>query len=98
MATTPEGKIKRKIDKVLKAEGVWFFKPQAGPFGRSGVPDYILCVNGHLVGIEAKADASKKPTELQTQCMAKIEAAGGKCFIVYDDVTIAKVKAYVRRV
>ena len=76
--TTPEGKIKRKIDKMLKARDLWFFKPQAGPFGRSGVPDYIICSYGQFVGVEAKADKTKKPTALQTQCMEKIEAAGGR--------------------
>ncbi len=95
MATTPEGKIKSKLDKMLKGLGVWYFPPQAGPFGSAGIPDRIVCCRGHFIGIEAKADAKKKPTDLQAACMAKIEAAGGKCFVVYDDETIEEVRDYI---
>lgn len=95
MATTPEGKIKRKLDKMLKAEGVWFYSPQAGPFGVAGIPDRVAVVEGQFVGIEAKADKSKKPTALQMKCMADIEKAGGKCFVVYDDDTITQVRDFI---
>lgn len=95
MATTPEGKVKRKLDKMLKAEGVWFYSPQAGPFGVAGIPDRVAVVEGQFVGIEAKADKSKKPTALQMKCMRDIEQAGGKCFVVYDDDTITQVRDYI---
>ena len=95
MGMTPEGRIKHKLDRALKALGVWYFKPASGAFGRSGIPDYILCVRGHLVGIETKADKTKKPTDLQAQCMKKIEEAGGKCFVVYDEATLKLVEEYV---
>ena len=95
MATTPEGKIKRKLDTMLKAEGVWFYSPEAGPFGVAGIPDRVAVVEGQFVGIEAKADKSKKPTALQMKCMADIEKAGGKCFVVYDDDTITQVRDFI---
>ena len=96
MATTPEGRIKAKLDRMLKAEGVWFYSPQAGPFGVAGIPDRVAVVTGQFVGIECKADKTKKPTALQTKCMRDIEAAGGKCFVVYDDETIAAVQRYIK--
>jgi len=95
MAMTPEGKVKKKIDAMLKELGVWYFKPQAGAFGKSGVPDYIICVSGHFVGIEAKADATKKPTALQDQCMKKIAVAGGVSFVVYDDECVEYVRWFL---
>jgi hypothetical protein len=96
MGMTPEGKIKKKLDKMLKGKpGVWSFPPQAGPFGSAGIPDRIACVHGHLLGIEAKADIMKKPTALQHQCMSKIRAAGGTCFVVYDDETIKLVEDWI---
>ncbi len=98
MATTPEGKIKKKLDAMLKRKrdaGVWFFPPQAGPFGRAGIPDRIVCCRGKFIGIEAKADSKKEPTALQIQCMRHIEEAGGKCFLVYDDKTIQQVEEYI---
>lgn len=96
MATTPEGKIKSKLDKMMKAEGVWFYSPQAGPFGVAGIPDRVAIVAGQFVGIECKADKTKKPTALQEKCMRDIEQAGGKCFVVHDDETIAVVREYIR--
>ena len=100
MATTPEGKIKVKLDKMLKSYGkqVWYYNPQAGAFGRAGIPDKILCVNGYFIGVECKADRSKKPTALQLQCMEQIELAGGVCFVVYDNETINQVKLYIERI
>lgn len=95
---TPEGRIKAKLDKMLSRLGVWFYSPQAGPYGVSGIPDRVICAAGKFIGIEAKADATKKPTALQRQCMAKIEAAGGKCFVVYDDETIQKAEQYITEV
>ena len=96
MATTPEGKIKRKLDKMLKSENIWFYSPQAGPFGRAGIPDRVaIAGDGKFIGIECKADRTKKPTALQLSCMKQIEAAGGKCFVVYDDETIEKVREYI---
>ena len=97
MAMTPEGRIKKKMDAMLKSKKkLWWFKPQSGPFGRSGVPDYIICANGWFIGIEAKANKTKKPTTLQWQCMNKIELAQGLTFIVYDDETIAAVSAHIQ--
>lgn len=95
MASTPEGKIKKKLDTMLKTKRVWFFPPQAGPFGRAGIPDRIVCVAGHFVGIEAKADETKEPTDLQKLCMEDIENSGGKCFVVYDEATINEVEKYI---
>lgn len=95
MAQTPEAKIKKKLDTMLKSKRVWFFPPQAGPFGSAGIPDRIVCVAGHFLGVEAKADATKKPTALQEKTMQDIENAGGKCFVVYDDATINEVEKYI---
>jgi len=93
--TTPEGKIKKKIDAMLKSKGVWYFKPQAGQYGRSGIPDYIICIRGSFVGIEAKANKTKKLTALQAQAGSKIGAAGGMFFVVYDDTTLAEAQKYL---
>jgi hypothetical protein len=43
-----------------------------------------------------KADVKSKPTKLQIDCMAKIERAGGKCFVVYDDATLAIARDYIQ--
>lgn len=93
---TPEGKIKARVDRLLHQYKIWFYSPQAGPYGRAGIPDRIAIVRGQFVGIEVKADRTKKPTALQRKCMAMIEAAGGKCFIVYDVETLKLLEDYLR--
>ena len=77
---TPEGNIKRKLDNILKDIGVWYYSPQAGPFGKAGIPDRVAIVKGKFIGIECKADRTKKPTALQLKTMKEIEEQGGKCF------------------
>lgn len=95
MGMTPEGKIKVKVDKMLKSLGVWFYSPQSGIYGRSGIPDRVAIVNGLFIGIEVKADRTKKPTDLQLVTMVEITKAGGKCFVVNDEETLAYARAYI---
>lgn len=92
---TPEGKIKAKVDRLLHQYKIWFYSPQAGPYGRAGIPDRVAIIRGQFVGIEVKADRTKKPTALQRKCMAQIETAGGKCFVVYDFETLETLKDYI---
>jgi len=96
MGMTPEGRVKKKLDAMLKSKrGLWYFPPQAGPYGSSGIPDRIVCIVGYLLGIEVKAGPKKQPTALQAKCMKDIEKAGGKCFLVYDETTIKEVEDWI---
>jgi hypothetical protein len=95
MASTPEGKIKQALDRMLRDRGVWFFSPQAGPYGVSGIPDRILIVCGTFVGVECKSDAKRPMTELQKLRRKQIEEAGGVYFLVYDEQTITSVRDYI---
>ena len=82
MSNTPEGKIKRKVVQVLKSHDVWYFFPASNGFGRAGIPDIVAIVDGLFVGIECKADPSKKPTKLQVKCGEDIVSAGGVWLLV----------------
>ena len=93
--STPEGLVKARIDKLLKKNNIWYYSPQSGPFGRSGVPDRVAIINGRFIGIEAKADRTKKPTRLQLHCMSEIEHAGGKCFVVCDEQTLRELEDFI---
>ena len=64
---TPEGKVKRRVVEILKKHGVWYFFPANNGFGVAGIPDLIACVKGQFLGIEVKADRTKKPIELRVQ-------------------------------
>jgi len=85
---TPEGKIKRMLDAELKRLGVWYFCPQAGPYGSRGIPDRVVVVRGLFVGIECKAAPERKPTALQIKCMNDIIKAGGMYHLVFDRMSI----------
>lgn len=76
MALTPEGKVKAKIKKILDAAGAYYFSPATGGYGRSGVPDFVGCINGKFFGVEAKAEGNEA-TALQLRELNKIRAAGG---------------------
>jgi len=88
MAQTPEGRVKTKLRRKLSQYPVWVYIPQAGAFGKSGVPDILVIANGRVFGFECKADAKKKPTDIQVRTMELIEEAGAVCMVVYDDETI----------
>ncbi len=55
----------------------------------------MAILGGQFIGIECKADRTKKPTALQLKCMQEIEDAGGKCFVVCDDESIEQVREYI---
>jgi len=82
--STPESKVKKRVKKILDDLGAYHFSPMATGFGRSGVPDIICCVRGKFVGVECKA-GTNKPTPLQHAEIDKIEAAGGRAFVIRED-------------
>ena len=81
---TPEGRVKKDIKKILDAAGVWYYCPVSNGMGRHGIPDFICCINGRFVAIEAKA-ANGKATTLQLGEFTKIKAAHGKAWLVFPD-------------
>lgn len=84
MAQTPEKRVKAKVESVLKGEGVYYFFPATGGYGRSGVPDIIACVNGQFLAIECKA-GTNKPTALQVREIERIRACGGSAVVVNEE-------------
>ena len=81
MATTPEAKVKAKIKAILKAHNVYYAMPIGTGYGNSGVPDFLCCVNGKFLAIEAKAGKGQA-TALQLKNMQEINMAGGYTCII----------------
>lgn len=78
-----EADVKKEIDKALKAAGAYVVMYVPVGFGKAGVPDYVVCVGGLFLGIEAKLDAKKNPpTKLQQYNMVEIKNAGGLACVV----------------
>jgi Holliday junction resolvase len=73
---TPEGKVKRKAIAELQKLGMYIFFPATGGFGRSGIPDIIVCHRGLFLAIECKAGKGKT-TALQERELARIRTANG---------------------
>jgi hypothetical protein len=86
MANTPEGKVKDTIKKILgKHTPVWWFMPATGGYGKSGVPDFVVCVKGKFLAIEAKATAKSPITSLQKKAIVEIGDAEGYATVLYDE-------------
>ena len=84
MANTPEGRVKEKIKKMLNTHDCYVTMPIGTGFGCAGVPDYLVCINGHFLGIEAKA-GKNKPTDLQTLNLKRIDDAGGLALVINEE-------------
>ena len=84
MAQTPEAKVKAKIKTILKAHGAYYAMPIGTGLGNSGVPDFLCCINGYFVAIEAKAGKGVA-TALQLKNLAAIDLAGGHPMIIRED-------------
>jgi len=76
MALTPESKVKKAVKIMLDAQGAYYFFPATGGYGRSGVPDIIVCHQGRFIGIECKA-GDNVPTALQERELQRIRDGGG---------------------
>ena len=85
MASTPEGLVKTKIKRILNEYGAMHFSPYMAGMGSAGVSDIIALYKGTFIAIEAKADATKKPTELQKKFLFGVEVNGGLPLVIHKD-------------
>lgn len=81
MAATPEKLVKNKIKVILQDGGAYYAMPIGSGYGNAGVPDFLACVNGRFLAVEAKAGKGKT-TALQDAHLEKIKAAGGVSMVV----------------
>ena len=84
MASTPEGKVKTKVKKLLDKYGALHFSPMGTGYGVSGVSDIICLYKGRFIAIECKADEKKLPTELQKRFLARVVQWGGIGLLIHD--------------
>lgn len=82
MATTPEGKVKEKVKKLLTQRGAYWYMPMGTAiYTRNGVPDFLVCYRSVFIGIETKAGYNK-PSALQKLELINIKNAGGIGLVV----------------
>jgi hypothetical protein len=92
---TPEGKVKRKINALLKSYGpkIYYDMPVPGGYGKRAL-DYIGCVDGKYFSIEAKKPGGK-PTEIQHQTIKSMREAGAIVFVVSNDEELAQLEYFL---
>ncbi len=81
--STPEAKVKAYVKGVLKAAGAYYFMPQSGGFGKSGVADFVVLYKGFWISIECKADAGKDVTALQARHGREVTEHGGYWVVIH---------------
>jgi hypothetical protein len=84
MASTPEALVKKKIKAILKAHDIYYAMPIGTGYGSSGVPDFLCCVRGRFLAIEAKAGRGAA-TALQLKALDHIQRSGGHPMIIRED-------------
>lgn len=87
MTTTPEGKVKAKVKKVLanysKYGNIYSNWPVPGGYGKSTL-DCLGCIRGFAFAIETKAPG-EKPTPRQALIAAQMQGAGMMVFVIDGD-------------
>jgi pantoate kinase len=94
MAQTPESLIKAQIRAILKKHNVYYAMPIGTGYGNSGVPDFLCCVNGLFIAIEAKS-GNNKPTALQNKNIREIQDAGGIALVI-NEFNVADIEAHIK--
>lgn len=79
-----EKQFETKVKAYLTKQNCWFLKTWSNGVQRVGVPDLLVCCNGHFLGIELKA-SNGKPSKLQLYNIEQIRKAGGMAFLLYPD-------------
>jgi len=77
---TPEGKVKDKVKKVLKAFDAYWHCPVQNGLGAPSL-DFIGCYKGLFYAIETKA-GNKQPTPRQESTIAEMRKSGAKVFVI----------------
>lgn len=84
MAATPESRVKAKIKAILKSYDAYYAMPIGTGYGNSGVPDFLVCLGGEFLAIEAKA-GKNAPTALQLKNLDAVVSAGGRALVINED-------------
>jgi pantoate kinase len=96
MAQTPEAKVKAKIKEILKAHNIYYVMPIGTGYGNSGVPDFLCCVHGYFMAIEAKAGKGTT-TALQEKNLTNVRNSGGVALVI-NETNLVDIEAHIEMV
>lgn len=90
---TPEGKIKKRVKEILDEVGAWYCMPVGSGYGKSAIPDFIICYQRHFLAIETKA-GNKQATAIQAREIERIKAAKGVAWVI-NETNIENLKSWI---
>ena len=92
MAVQGEAQLVSSITRAIHEHypSAWWLKVHGGGYQRSGIPDLLVCLDGHLLGLEVKhqkpgesAEAARaRATPLQLLEIAKLRESGATSQVV----------------
>jgi pantoate kinase len=94
MADTPEAKVKKKIKAILSDNNIYYAMPVGSGYGNSGVPDFLCCVRGYFIAIEAKAGKGTT-TALQDKHLKQIADCGGVALVINEN-NLADLETHIK--
>ena len=97
MKSTPENTIKRDAIALLDHEDCYHWAASAGPFTLGGVADRLGVSRGRFFACEFKKPGGK-PTALQLLFKERVEANGGKWFLVDSPGAMAPVLDWLKSI
>ena len=77
-----EKSFETRIKNFLDEQGCYYLKVWGGGLQKSGIPDLLICCNGHFVAVEVKGGRGK-PSELQLHNIECIKKSGGVGLVLY---------------
>jgi len=79
-----EGELQKECLRWVKSlPEVWVLKVVGSAVQASGVPDILMCVNGHFVAVELKRPEGKgRVSDIQKAQIERIQRAGGTAVVV----------------
>lgn len=92
--STPEGRVKEAVRKLLVKYGTYYHMPVLNGMGKPTL-DFVCCHNGHFFAIETKA-AGKHLTPRQEVTKSEIEFAHGKVFVVEGDKGMIELEDWLK--
>lgn len=79
-----EKDVKLAIKAVFQKYNAYFFMPAQNGYGRAGIPDFIACLNGQFIGVEAKFGKNGASPH-QVREMNEINLHGGVAMVVNEN-------------
>lgn len=91
-----EKRVKERVKKACDEAGAWYCMPATGGFGRSGVPDFLICRDGKFLAVECKGTHGRLSMSQRVE-LGMIAECGGEVFCATPDTTVEEMVAWLKK-